>query len=62
MKRDSKIPQFFTTEEVAELLHVNVQTVRQLLQKKTLNGIKIGTEWRISEDHLREFIKAHENT
>ena len=61
MKRDSKIPQFFTTDEVAELLHLNVQTVRSLLLKKELGGIKVGTEWRVSEDHLTKFIKDHEN-
>ena len=61
MKRDSKIPQFYTTDEVAAILHLNVQTVRLLLQKKELGGIKIGTEWRVSEDHLLKFIQDHEN-
>lgn len=61
MKRDSKIPQFYTTDEVAELLHLNVQTVRNLLLKKELGGIKVGTEWRVSEIHLAKFIQDHEN-
>ena len=61
MKRDSQIPQFYTTDEVAAMLHLNVQTVRLLLQKKELGGIKIGAEWRVSEDHILEFIRDHEN-
>ncbi len=55
----SKIPSFFTTDEVAKLLHLHPKTVRELINKKEMKAIKIGTEYRISEDDLRQFIKDH---
>ena len=52
---------FYTTEEVAEILRVHAQSVRNLLLKKRMGGIKIGMEWRVSEDDLTEFIKENHN-
>jgi len=53
-------PFFYTTEEVSEILHLHVKTVRDLIRKKKLNAIQIGSEYRISDDHLTEFIKNSE--
>jgi len=46
---------------VAEILRVHAQSVRNLLLKKRMGGIKIGMEWRVSEDDLTEFIKENHN-
>ncbi len=52
---------FYTTEEIAEMLRLNVQTVRNLLLDKRLGGIKIGKEWRISEEDLAKFFQENRN-
>ena len=63
MTKVAKTPphKFYTTEEVAEMLRLNVQTVRNLLLAKRIGGIKIGKEWRISEEDLTEFIEKNRN-
>ena len=38
------VPQFYTTDQIAELLHVNVKTVRELIKAKKLKAVKIGNE------------------
>ncbi len=52
---------FYTTEEVAAMLHLHVQTVRTLILKKRLGAIKIGIEWRVSEEDFMEFIRENRN-
>jgi excisionase family DNA binding protein len=52
---------FYTTDEVAAMLRLHVQTVRTLILKKRLGGIKIGKEWRVSEEDLNEFIRENRN-
>ena len=54
------VPQFYTTDQVAELLHVNVKTVRELIKAKKLKAVKIGNEYRITEEHIRKFIEENE--
>jgi len=63
MAKVAKTPsyKFYTTEEVAEMLCIHAQSVRNLLLQKRMGGIKIGMEWRISEDDLTEFIKENRN-
>jgi excisionase family DNA binding protein len=56
----SPVPSFYTTDEVAKILHLHPKTVRELLRQRKLKAIKIGSEYRISEDHLLQFIKEHE--
>ena len=52
---------FYTTEEVAAMLRLHVQTVRTLILKKRLGAIKIGIEWRVSEEDFNEFIRENRN-
>ncbi|MCX6698651.1 MAG: helix-turn-helix domain-containing protein [Methanomicrobiales archaeon] len=52
---------FYTTEEVAAMLHLHPQTVRNLILKKRMGAIKIGMEWRVSEEDLTEFIRENRN-
>ena len=63
MAKVAKTPphKFYTTEEVAAMLRLHVQTVRTLMLKKRLGGIKIGKEWRVSEEDLNEFIRENRN-
>jgi len=63
MVREAQTPphKFYTTDEVATMLRLHVQTVRTLVLKKRLGGIKIGKEWRVSEEDLNEFIRENRN-
>lgn len=47
--------QMFTCEEVAERYKVKVITVWEWIRQKKLSAIKLGREYRISEDDLRAF-------
>lgn len=52
---------FYTTEEIAEMLKVNRESVRRWVRKGTLKSIKLGGKFiRISQDHLNSFIKESE--
>lgn len=54
------VPRLYTTEEVAEILKVNIKTVRNLIADRKLIAIQLGREYRISEDRLMEFLKENE--
>ena len=45
----------YTCEEVAERYSVKVITVWDWIHKKKLNAIKLGREYRVSEDDLIQF-------
>ena len=63
MAQEARIPphKFYTTEEVAAMLRLHVQTVRTLILKKRMGAIKIGIEWRVSEEDFTEFIRENRN-
>jgi excisionase family DNA binding protein len=54
------VPRLYTTEEVAEILQVNIKTVRSLIADRKIIAIQLGREYRISEDRLMEFLKENE--
>jgi len=53
-------PKFYTTEEVAKMLKLNVRTVRAMINQKRLRAVKIGNEYRVTDDHLRQFIEDYQ--
>lgn len=55
---------YLTAEEVAELLSVSVDTVRNWCTRKKnkLPAFKIGREWRIEKTDLDKFIQERKNT
>ena len=55
---------YLTAEEVAELLTVSVDTVRNWCTRKKnkLPALKIGREWRIERADLDRFIQERKNT
>jgi putative molybdopterin biosynthesis protein len=55
---------YLTAEEVAELLSVSVDTVRNWCSRKKnkLPAFKIGREWRIIREDLERFIQERKNT
>jgi len=52
---------FYTTNEVAELLKMNVQVISRKLKYGELPGYKIGKDWRIKESDLLEWLNKHSN-
>lgn len=52
---------FYTAEEVAEILKLDIVTVRRYLAQGDLKGAKIGKGWRVSEEDLKEFIESRRN-
>lgn len=45
---------FFTAKEAAEILGVHIHTVQSRLRDGTLRGKKLGKEWRIYPESLKE--------
>lgn len=51
----------YKIQEVAEILAVQQETVRELLKKGKIEGMKLGTHWRVAEDELKRFLGLQEN-
>lgn len=54
--------QMFTCEEVADRYKVKVITVWEWIRQKKLSAIKLGREYRISEDDLKIFEESRRTT
>jgi excisionase family DNA binding protein len=50
-------PMFYTTEEIADLLKISAKTVREMIKSKRLQAVRVGKEYRITEDQIRQYIK-----
>ena len=44
---ENQNPKFFTTNEIAEMLKMNVQVIARKLKYGELPGYKIGKDWRV---------------
>ena len=53
--------QYLTVGEVAELLRVKPETVREWLRSGELRGLNLGGRWRVLREDLQEFIKDRQN-
>ena len=49
--------QVYTVKEVARLLKTTCQQVRRMIQNGELVAVKVGREWRISDERLKEFLE-----
>lgn len=47
----------YTTEEVAEILKYDVQTIRRFIREEKITAYKVGKEYRIKEEDLGIFLK-----
>jgi len=52
MKQDN----FYTTEELAKELKVNIMTIYRYIKAKKLKAYKIGKEFRIDKEELNKFL------
>jgi len=46
-----------TVNEVAELLKVQEETIRNWLRSGKLKGVKLGNRWRVTTNDLEKFLK-----
>lgn len=46
----------YTVKEVAQILQTSRQQVRRMIQGEELEAVRVGREWRISEDALKAFL------
>ena len=53
--------EYYTTAEVADMLKVNIETVRRWIRNNELGYIDIGRGYRISKVDLDKFIEARKN-
>lgn len=52
---------FYSTNEIAELLKMNVQVIARKLKYGELPGYKIGKDWRVKESDLLQWLEKHSN-
>jgi len=51
------LPNFYTPGEVARKVKVERSTVYHWLSAGLLRGLRVGSNWRITEEDLLEFMK-----
>lgn len=48
---------FYTTQELAEKLQLNIMTIYRYIKAKKLKAYKIGKEFRIGKKEFDDFLK-----
>jgi len=56
---DIPTPIFYTTEEVADMLKVNVKTIREMIKSKRLQAVRVGQEYRITDEQILQYIEEN---
>jgi excisionase family DNA binding protein len=57
MKKQKNKPQFYTLQELAEILKVQERSVFRYLQSGKLKGQKMGGVWRFTDQSIKDFAK-----
>lgn len=50
----------YDLKEVVKILGLNIQTVRKFIKEGKLKASKVGTHYMVTEDAIKEFLKATE--
>lgn len=45
-----------TVQETASLLKTSKQQVRKMIREEILPAVRVGREWRVNEEYLKEFL------
>ena len=53
-----EFPLVLTTEEAAALLRVHINTIKKMCNEGRLPANKVGRDWRILRDELREYLQG----
>jgi excisionase family DNA binding protein len=56
LRRSGSHRLYYTPEQVAVVLQLNVETILRWLRSGKLSGVKLGRVYRISEDHLKKLL------
>jgi excisionase family DNA binding protein len=48
----------YSVKDLNESLGVNERTVREWFRRGRIKGVKIGTEWHVTEENLGKFLNA----
>lgn len=48
----------YTTEEIADILNYDVQTIRRFIREGKIPAYKVGKEYRVEENHLKKYLKG----
>ncbi|AMK10130.1 MAG: helix-turn-helix domain-containing protein [Pseudodesulfovibrio sp.] len=56
-----KPPKLLTVREVADYLRVHQRTAYRLITGGDIKAVKIGSQWRVPEQSLMEFIESGMN-
>lgn len=51
----------YTTQQVAEILHLQVTTIRDYIKLGKIKAYKVGKSWRVTEEDLKEFLTKESN-
>jgi putative molybdopterin biosynthesis protein len=47
----------YTIQEVSEILKVHFQTTLKLVRSGAIKSVKVGRQWRISEQDLKNYLE-----
>ncbi|WP_319777542.1 helix-turn-helix domain-containing protein [Maridesulfovibrio sp.] len=50
-------PTLYTVREIADILRIHPRTAYRLVQEGRIRGIKVGSQWRVPESSLLEYIE-----
>ncbi len=51
-------PTLYTVREIADTLRIHSRTAYRLIQEGKIRGIKVGSQWRVPESSLLEYIES----
>ena len=54
----SSSPTLYTVREIADTLRIHPRTAYRLIQEGKVRGIKVGSQWRVPESSLLEYIES----
>lgn len=50
---------FYTAQEVADMLRLQVTTIYEYIRMGKLPAVKLGNRYRITEDDIRRFVESN---
>jgi excisionase family DNA binding protein len=57
----SGVEKLATADELADILRVNVETIRSMARTKKIQGIKIGKSWRFKESDIKRMLDSQKD-
>ena len=58
VRKGSELSRLLTVAEVADVMRVSRMTVYRLIRRGTLKAIRVGRNYRVSEDDLRRYLDS----